>query len=349
MSFAGDDVKETWVTRRVPTDLPVTWERLQAPQIGDLILCEVVTIGIHGRAETVAGGRVKLYPGDRIVCAVGNRYATSLLEAVGEVGDDQVDLISASGLCGRVVNRSKKAATPTVLRPLSQAFLDGHPVNLGSFVVAEPASIVTEPRWIVVVGSAMDSGKTTACASVIYGLVAAGYRVGAVKLTGTASARDYGSFRDAGASPVLDFLDVGWPSTVGCTPAELMAILTGTAGQLRAAGVDWGVIEIADGILQFETTLLLEMLETHLGAVALVVTTRESLAAVAAVDLLAGMGHQVAAISGLITNSPLACREVELARQVQCVPTFELGRRFARGTLRFPDGLNAPTVGAAIA
>ena len=349
MSLAGDGVKSTWVTRRVPTDLPVTWERLHRPGIGDLVLCEVVTLGIHGRAETVTGGRVKLYPGDQIVCAVGNRYATSLLEAVGEVGEVHVDLISASGLCGRVVNRSKKATTPTALRPLGQAFLDGHPLNLSSFVVAEPASIVSEPRWVVVVGSAMDSGKTTACAAVIHGLVAAGHRVGAVKLTGTASARDYGSFRDAGASPVLDFLDLGWPSTVGCTSAELIAILTGTAGQLRAEGVDWGVIEIADGILQYETTLLLETLAAHLGEVALVVTTRESLAAIAAVDVLAGMGHQVAAISGLITNSPLACREVELARPVQCVPTSELGRRFASGKLRVPAGFDAPTVGAAIA
>ena len=349
MSFGGDDVKSTWVTRRVPTDLPVTWEPLQGPRVGDLVLCEVVSIGIHGRAETVAGGRAKLYPGDRIVCAVGNRYATSLLEAVAEVGDDQVDLISASGLCGRVINRSKKATIPTSLRPVGQAFLDGLPVNLSSFVVADPLMILSEPRWIVVVGSAMDSGKTTACAAVIHGLVAAGNRVGAVKLTGTASARDFGSFRDAGASPVLDFLDVGWPSTVGCTSSELTAILTGTANQLRGEGVDWGVIEIADGVLQSETTMLLEALAANLGPVALVVTTRESLAAVAAVDLLAGMGLEVAAISGLITNSPLACREVELARAVPCVPTFDLGRRFARNKLTVPRALDTPPVGAATA
>ena len=349
MSFGGDGVKSTWVTRRIPTDLPVTWGRLQAPRVGDLVLCEVLSIGIHGRAETVTGGRAKLYPGDQIVCAVGNRYATSLLEALADVGEDHVDLISASGLCGRVINRSKKATIPTSLRPVGQAFLGGLRVNLSSFVVAEPSSFLSEPQWIVVVGSAMDSGKTTACAAVIHGLVAAGNRVGAVKLTGTASARDFGSFRDAGASPVLDFLDVGWPSTVGCTSSELIAILTGTAKQLRAEGVDWGVIEIADGVLQSETTLLLEALATNLGPFALVVTTRESLAAVAAVDLLAGMGLEVAAISGLITNSPLACREVELARAVHCVPTFELGRRFARNKLAAPRNNTAPPVGTAIA
>lgn len=349
MSFGGGDVKSTWVTRRVPMDLPVTWEPLQGPQVGDLVLCEVVSIGIHGRAETVAGGRAKLYPGDRIVCAVGNRYATSLLEAVADVGEDQVDLISASGLCGRVINRSKKATVPTSLRPVGQAFLDGLPVNLSSFVVTDPVTILSEPRWIVVVGSAMDSGKTTACAATIRGLVESGSRVGAVKVTGTASARDFGSFRDAGASPVLDFLDVGWPSTVGCTSTELDAILTRAADQLRAEGVDWGVIEIADGILQTETMLLLETLAVTLGPVALVVTTRESLAAIAAFDVLASLGIEVAAISGLLTNSPLACREVELARAVPCVPTFDLGRRFARNKLAVPRTVTAPPVGAATA
>ena len=94
---------------------------------------------------------------------------------------------------------------------------------------------------------------------------------------------------------------------------------------------------------------MLEALATNLGPFALVVTTRESLAAVAAVDLLAGMGLEVAAISGLITNSPLACREVELARAVHCVPTFELGRRFARNKLAAPRHNTAPPVGTAIA
>lgn len=348
MSFGGECVKSTWVTRRVPSALPVTWEQPQDPQVGDLVLCEVLSIGIHGRAETVTGGRSKLYPGDRIVCAVGNRYATSLLEAVAEVGVDQVDLISASGLCGHVVNRSKKATVPTALRPVGQAFLDGTAVNLSSFVVEDPMTILSEPRWIVVVGSAMDSGKTTACAATIRGLVSSGSRVGAVKLTGTASARDFGSFRDAGASPVLDFLDVGWPSTVGCTATELAAILARTADQLRGEGVDWGVIEIADGILQTETMLLLKTLAVSLGPVAVVVTTRESLAAIAAFDILDGIGLEVSAISGLLTNSPLACREVELARAVPCIPTYELGRRFAANKLSASRRVIAP-VGVATA
>lgn len=344
-AFGGDGAKSTWVTRRVPTDLPVTWGPLRNPAVGDLLLCEVVTIGLHGRAETTTGGRAKLYAGDRIVCAVGNRYATSMLEAVAEVGDDHVDMVSASGLCGRVVTRSKRASTPTALRPLGQAFLDDQPVNLRSFALGAPEPALGDPRWVVVVGSAMDSGKTTACTSIIRGLIGAGNRVGAAKLTGTASGRDFGSFRDAGASPVLDFLDAGWPSTVGCTVPELAEVLHGLTGHLRAAGVEWGVLEIADGLLQAETGLLLESLSAQLGGVDLVVTTREGLAAVACVDLLARLGLELTAVSGLVTNSPLACREVELACSVPCVPTPELGRWLARRDRRTTPAVESAPVG----
>jgi hypothetical protein len=334
--IAGVDVKSTWVTRRVAT-AEISWQPMRHPQIGDLLLCEVVSIGIHGRVETGSGSREKLYVRDRVVCAVANRYATSLLEAVAEVGDGEIDMISASGLCGRVVARAKKAAAPTKLRVLGQAFVGSEPLNLRTCVLETPLEAVgTEPKWIVVVGSAMDSGKTTACASIIHGLVAAGNRVGAGKVTGTASARDLGSFRDAGAQPFVDFLDFGWPSTVGCTEAELLRVLDGIADTLRAAGVEWGVIEIADGLLQADTRFLIAALPKQLGpATRVVLTVRESLAAVAGIELLQSVGIDVVAVSGLITNSPLACREVELRFPGACVATNELGRRLSHDRTSF--------------
>ena len=332
-SLAATGTKPTWVTRRVPSDLTVAWVALRDPQVGDLLLCEVVRIGLHGRVETVSGGRSKLYAGDRIICALAHRYATSLLEAVAQVGVDGVDMISASGLCGRVIGRAHKATKPTMLRPLAQAMIDGRPLNLRSYTFGAPPAVTGEPNWVVVVGSAMDSGKTTACASLIHGLVAAGCRVGAAKVTGTASARDFNSFRDAGATPVLDFLDAGWPSTAACTMGELVDILDGVVGHLRGAGIDWAIIEIADGVLQTETSLLLECMGDHLGSATFILTAQESLAAVAGVERLTREGHVVGAVSGLITNNPLSCREVELACAVPCVPTSQLGRRLARGSL----------------
>src|SRR5205085_3536331 len=252
--------KSTWVTRRVPGDAAIVWSEPASPTVGDLLLCEVVRTGIHGRVETVTGGRSKLYAGDHIVCVPGARYATSLLRATAEVGAGSTDMISASGLCGKVVSRNRGVGTPTKLRVLAQGFIGRSPASVRSFALGSAPEEVSAPRWIVVVGSAMDSGKTTACTSLIRGLVESGARVGAMKLTGTASSRDVGSFRDAGATAVLDFLDAGWASTAGCSGPQLVEIAGKLTAHLRGTSIDCGVIEIADGPLQAETDLIVQRL-----------------------------------------------------------------------------------------
>ena len=59
----------------------------------------------------------------------------------------------------------------------------------------------------------MNSGKTTTAAHLIKGLVQAGLKVGAAKLTGTGAVGDIWLMQDAGANLVLDFTDTGFPST----------------------------------------------------------------------------------------------------------------------------------------
>jgi hypothetical protein len=322
--------KSTWITRMLPGNLSVQWRESRAPSVGDVLLCEVLSTGLHGRVETAVGARSKLFPGDRIACVVGNRYATSLLEGVGEISGEHADLLSASGVCGRVLARSDKAARPTSLRVLGQGEVDGQPLRLRDHVSPTALAGLSGVVWFVVVGSAMDSGKTTACASLINGLVGAGYRVGAAKLTGTASARDVGSFRDAGAQPVVDFLDEGWPSTVGCSDEELLTLVTSLAGQLAGAGVEVGVLEIADGILQADTDFLIRALPDVLGDAAFVLTARESLAALAGVERLTAMGREVVAISGVLTASPLTQREVTRSTTTPCFATSVLGDELAR-------------------
>jgi hypothetical protein len=291
-------------------------------------MCEVVTPSLHSRLETRTGERSKLYPGDQIICAVGARYATSLLEAVAEIDGERADLISASGLCGRVVHRNDGVGAPTRLRVLRQAFKAGQPVNLKCFALGAPLAEAGKPSWVLVVGSEMDSGKTTVCASLIHGAVSRGLRVAAAKLTGTSSARDPGSFRDAGARPVLDFLDCGVPSTAGCSIDELVTISRSLIGHVRASGVDVAVLEIADGLLQPETAALLQALREFLPDPWLVLTTRESLAAQAGAERLRQLGYRVAAVSGIVSSSPLARREVELSSGIRCLAPAQLTAEF---------------------
>lgn len=85
---------------------------------------------------------------------------------------------------------------------------------------------------IAVLGTSMNPGKTTA-AALVRGLSAAGYRVAAVKATGTGSGNDVWSYADAGAALTLDFTDAGYPSTYRIPSLEIQACFE----RLRQAGI----------------------------------------------------------------------------------------------------------------
>jgi len=60
----------------------------------------------------------------------------------------------------------------------------------------------------------MSAGKTTCAKVIVRQLKHAGYRVTGAKLTGAGRFRDILAMRDAGADAIVDFVDVGLPSSV---------------------------------------------------------------------------------------------------------------------------------------
>ena len=103
----------------------------------------------------------------------------------------------------------------------------------------------------------MDSGKTHTAMSLIVGLKRQGRRVAGLKLTGTACGRDTWSMADAGAGPVLNFVDGGYGSTYLVPPDQLLDLHRLLLGHATASDAEWVVVEIADGLLQTETAALL--------------------------------------------------------------------------------------------
>src|SRR5215218_2865145 len=75
------DAKWSYVTRRVVDREAVGLRSLdREPRLGDLVLARVVCVGAHDHVENTHGGAVKLYPGDVVAGAFGNRYATDYYE-----------------------------------------------------------------------------------------------------------------------------------------------------------------------------------------------------------------------------------------------------------------------------
>jgi hypothetical protein len=159
----------------------------------------------------------------------------------------------------------------------------------------------------------MNAGKTTTVARLTNALHRAGHRVGALKITGTAAFGDYNSCLDAGAHCVADFVDAGMASTYRQPIARIetgMEILFGLAAR---RGCDVIVCEFADGILQQETAALMrsEAVRSRMGG--FLFAAPDALSAAGACRTLDGMGIRPLAITGLLTQSPLASAEAEAA------------------------------------
>ena len=278
------------------------------PSAGDLVLARITAIGQHGTVELPTGRKAALHPGDDIIVSYGNRYAPDQFEAFVPPDLGPAHLVAGGGIAARAVLQHEKMKEPTAIEPIGLlGDRNGVPLNLMSFALKRsgPRSIPA----IAVFGTSMNAGKTTTVANIVRGLSRAGYRVGAAKITGTGAGNDLWSMRDAGALAAYDFTDAGFATTY---LAPVAAIIDGAGALLSALardGADVAVIEVADGLFQEETAAI----AAHAGFRAMtgccVFAAGDAMGAAAGVSRLRELGHTVAAISGLVTRSPLGTRE----------------------------------------
>jgi hypothetical protein len=308
-----------YVTRRIDDRTRVRVSDLTAPpKLGEFVFARVSRLGEHEFLEDGHGRRMRLYPGEVIVGAYGNRYATDFYEGYLPGPGDQVHLLTSGGLIGTVASTHTSKSTPTQLEVVGRIVRADSTEDIGSALstddfAVEPSPTGRTPRMgtIVVVGSAMNAGKTTTTSAVVRGLVRAGLKVGAAKVTGSGSGKDRWAYIDAGAAPVTDFLDFGMPSTFGYPIQRLVATMHAIRDRLTEHGAHAVVLEIADGVLQHETRALLTQLPTFADEVILCVG--DALGAIAGIEELRRAGVTIRSISGLVTASPLASREASAA------------------------------------
>lgn len=314
-------VKRTYATHIVPDEACVGYVAPSgAPSIGDLLLAEVISVGKHTAIETTSGLNLNIFPGDLIIGAFGNRYATDQYEGyVPALWPDRCDLLSIGGVCGEVCSAHSSMGAPTRLR-VSGALCDvsGAPLNLRSFAAPAPRALHVG-QVILVVGTSMNSGKTTTVGTLARALSRAGMRVAAAKVTGTVAGKDGRFFRSCGADPVFDFTYCGVPSTYMLDQRDLLAICDDLFARLAAAAPDYSIIEIADGIFQRETRMLLASDAFRARVDHVFFSAGDSLGAECGVRRLRADGWPIRAVTGLVTASPLAIREVEEAAGIPCL------------------------------
>jgi hypothetical protein len=293
---------------------------VHTPQVGDLIVAEVDSIGKHTTLENRDRVLTHIFPGDHIVIAFGNRYATDQYEGYVPARPlTECDLLSVGGVCGEVASCHASMGKPTRVRVLGAVCgQDGLPLNQRAFGMT-PSAMPGRGEVILVVGASMNSGKTTTVGTLARALSQAGLKVAAAKVTGTAAGKDGRFFASCGAKPVFDFTDAGYPSTYMLSLEELMNIYHCLISQLRATNPDYILVEIADGIFQRETRMMLDnpLFREMVDHVFFAAT--DSLAAECGTRYLYDYGLPLRALSGVTTMSPLATREAEEATRLPCL------------------------------
>jgi len=195
------------------------------------------------QCETKTGRMADLVRGDLLIGALGDRAAT--LEGVGywsAIGDDlEMEGLTPAGLIGKATSTTLLLPEFMKLEYLGHIMRHGDKLGMQDFVVqAEPAPL--DIPVILLIGTSMSAGKTTAGQVIIRALSYFGQKVVAAKLTGAARYRDILKFRDAGASQVFDFVDAGLPSTV-CPETDYRKALESLISRIVRVGADVLVVE----------------------------------------------------------------------------------------------------------
>ncbi len=288
------------------------------PIAGDLGLFKIIEIGKHRNAQGDQGRNVAIFPGDYLVAAFADRYATSQYEGyVPKEHRDLYHVIGAGGVIGIVhsQNASLDYIEPTKVELVGYCCNESNQIintkfyqkTRTSFTGIVPAGM----KIVLSIGSTMDSGKTTTAAHVARGLKTTGKNVGFIKFTGTAYTKDRDYVLDCGADVVGDFSDFGFPSTFMCEKEELLDLYQSLLENMAAKGVELLVMEIADGIWQRETEFLLRDKAFMKTIHSVVFSCGDSLSAIQGVKSLREMDIQPVLVSGRFTMSPLLITEVK--------------------------------------
>lgn len=313
-----ENIKKSLICREVKAfHLEASIIRDYQPVIGDVAVFRVKRIGKHNAIQGTRGSNKYIFPGDRIMLAFGNRYASEQFEGYIPEGWQPVYHILGKGGCAGLVTSmhqrmSLRGPTEIVLEAFATDS-QGKVINT-RYLNRERVPFDTyekkKYKLILSLGTGMDSGKTTTAAYLARGLHQAGKRVAYVKLTGTVFSKDRAFVRDCGADISTDFSRLGYPSTYMLDEQELLDLVASLLAEAEQIAPDFVIAEIADGLLQRETAMLLRHARFRQMVDHVLLSSGDSFGALAGLEELNRLGLQASALCGAFTAAPLLIKEV---------------------------------------
>ncbi len=334
------------VTLRLGLDRNLVLGETIPAESGTVIAARIKTAKTaYNTLEDVHGRMVALHPGDVIVGALGRRDA--LYGYSGDVPTkvavgDELQLLNLGGVIGAGAEAMATTGEPFRLEVLG-AVLEfpylatrvGVPANIARAALPTqpmPSKAEGLPPLIVLVGTCMDAGKTTAASILISELTHKGLRVAAGKLTGVSLRRDVLQMQDCGAEPVAVFTDFGVVTTDerSAPPAAHSLI-----AHVAQAEPDLIVLEMGDGLLgTYGVHGLLADEAIRGGIESVVLCAQDPVGAWGAQTLLRDKyGLEVDVVSGRVTDSPVGRRFCNEKLGVAAFNALREGRSFANCVL----------------
>jgi hypothetical protein len=300
-------------------------------KVGDVAVFEILELGKHKQIQSEYRRTMAIIPGDLVMAAFGNRYATNQFEGyVPESLGGILHVLGSGGIVGTVksMHYNLEDYGPTLCRFVGLVTdKKGNIINTKDqkkqMLTPFSGEAASRTKVIISLGSSMDSGKTTSAAFLVNGLSRAGHRVAFGKLTGTVFTKDLDFNTDLGAGMVSDFSDFGFPSTYLSTHKEILDLYESILAKLNQFNPDYTVIEIADGLYQEETKALCADPRFRETVHGFMFSAGGSLSAVQGVTILHSFGINPFVLSGLFTASPLLVKET-LANLPAPIPVLNL-------------------------
>ena len=294
---------------------------------GDYVVGQVQTAkGPLAQVELATGRLAHQVEGDLVVGALGMRKAT--LEAVGDWQSIQLDgtmhNLTIAGLFGRLTSVSYLMPQFPSLRYEGHVMRQGQKVRMQDFVPMVPLAPYTRPT-ILIIGTSMSAGKTTAARVIIHLLKQLDLKVVGAKLTGAGRYRDILAMADAGSDRIFDFVDVGLPSSI-CPPDDFRQSLRHLFSLIEAEHPDVVVAEAgASPHEPYNGSVAMEILSDQVKCTVLCASDPY-----AVVGVSQSFDIQPDVVAGIATSTTAG---VELVEKLTGVPALNLAERSAQKQL----------------
>lgn len=240
-------------------------------QSGDYVVCTILNAGgIDSKIELRNGRMRGVMEGELLVGALGERFAT--LDATGtwKKVDKNMELtaLTAAGLLGKLTSKSFYSGNLITVKYLGHTFRDEIKLTMDSFVKPIKKTPFNTPV-ILLMGTSMSAGKTTAARVIAKLLLEANYSVVGAKITGAGRYKDILAVKDVGVETIIDFVDAGLPSSI-CPRKVFKAKMEHMMNFMSAAKKDVAVVEIgASPIEPYNGDLAISMIRDYIKCVVL--------------------------------------------------------------------------------